>query len=46
MLTIGYKNLKLRREIWRKDTNLRITGIKTVTGDAIINEVSLRENVN
>lgn len=40
ILTIRYKNLKLRRETWREDTNLGIISMKTVTDNAIMPEIS------
>ena len=42
-MTIEYKNLKVRRETWRENTNFGIIGIKTATGDAIRNEITPRE---
>lgn len=46
ILTIRYKNLKLRRETWTEDTNLGIIGMKTVTDNAIMTEISPREKAH
>lgn len=44
-LTIRHKNLKLRGETWRKDTNSGTIIIKTVI-DAIMTEISPREKAH
>lgn len=46
ILTIRYKNLKLRRETWRENTHLGITGMKTVTDNTIMTEISPREKAH